>query len=172
MLERRLALGFLGLASPTLLLAFVTGGRWAELAFLVIAAIFPVALITVGITSPRRKAPASEVGTGPLRSVLLALLVILLACFLGMWRWRGGDAPFVLGLPLTAAIQVYGLALLPMPLVALAYALTFDRFGLDEEDLRELGRRFGGDSVPESAHDGGTENAGTKNAGTENGGAQ
>lgn len=142
MLERKIALVFLGLASPVLLVAFVFGGAWAEMAFLLITAAFPVALITVGLTSPKKRRAE---GTGPLRFVLLALFVILASCFLGMWLWRGSDQPWVLGLPLTAAIQVYGLLLLPMPLVTLAYALTFDRFGLDEEDLRRLGSRFGGD---------------------------
>ena len=144
MLERKISLVFLGLASPVLLVAFLVGGPWAEQTFLVINAAFPVALITIGITSPR--SGGKPVETGPLRWVLLALLVILEAGFLALGHWRGADGPWFLGLPLTAAIQVYGLLLLPLPLVTLAYALTFDRFGLDEADLRELGRRFGGGS--------------------------
>ena len=49
-----------------------------------------------------------------------------------------------LGLPPRAAIVVYGVGLLPFLVLPLAYALTFERQGLDPEDwtrLREMSER-------------------------------
>jgi len=51
------------------------------------------------------------------------------------------DGPWFGGLPGAAAIQLYGLFLAPLLLVALTYALTFDRFGIREEDLERLAAR-------------------------------
>lgn len=44
----------------------------------------------------------------------------------------------VLGLPLRAAVLLYGIGLLPAILVPLAYALTFDELTLSEEDLERV----------------------------------
>lgn len=108
-----------------------------EILFALVAAAWPVAFIALGADRPG--------GLGPLRWVLLALLAILLASVGGLLAARGGvrEDPWVLGLPLATAIEVYGIFLLPLPLVSFAYALTFDRFGLDEAELAELRRRFG-----------------------------
>ncbi|MFW6192358.1 MAG: hypothetical protein ACOC83_02640 [Gemmatimonadota bacterium] len=69
-----------------------------------------------------------------------------------------------LGLPPRAAVVLYGIGLLPFLVVPLAYALTFDRMTLDEEDwerIRAAGERrrddVRGDRAPESA---GTTSAG------------
>ncbi len=59
-------------------------------------------------------------------------------------RGRVLEAPWAAGLPLAAAIQLYGMWLAPLALVALAYALTFESFALRGEDLERLRRRFGG----------------------------
>ena len=77
---------------------------------------------------------------GPLGIPLLALLVFLEACTIGMLVLRGHvtDGPWFGGLPLAAAIQLYGLFLTPLLLVALAYALTFDKFEMTEDDLERL----------------------------------
>jgi hypothetical protein len=55
-------------------------------------------------------------------------------------RGRVLDGPWFGGLPLAAAIQLYGVWLAPLLLVALVYALTFDRFALRQEDLDRLGQ--------------------------------
>nr|MCU0636746.1 hypothetical protein [Gemmatimonadaceae bacterium] len=39
------------------------------------------------------------------------------------------------GLPLRAAIVVYGIGLLPLVVLPVAYALTFDRITLSDDDL-------------------------------------
>ncbi|HEX2093359.1 MAG TPA: hypothetical protein VHG28_13220 [Longimicrobiaceae bacterium] len=50
------------------------------------------------------------------------------------------DAPLLLGLPLRAAIVLLGVGLLPLFLLPLAYALTFDEMTLSEADLERVRR--------------------------------
>ena len=50
---------------------------------------------------------------------------------------------------MAGAIQFYVVFLLPYLLVSLAYALTFERFGLRQKDLDSLRKRFPRDE-PES----------------------
>ncbi len=59
-------------------------------------------------------------------------------------EWPGG--PSIGGLPLRAAIIVYGIGLVPIGILPIAYALTFETQTLDENDVnraRELGLAFG-----------------------------
>lgn len=129
---RRAALLYLGVASPVVVLTFVVGGAFSEALFTVLTMAFPVALIIVGI--------AGRHDLGPLTMPLLALLVILEGAGLLMLAFRGRvlDGPWIGGLPLAAGIQLYVLFLGPLLLVALAYAFTFDRFGVRDEDLQRL----------------------------------
>lgn len=133
---RSVPLAFLAIAPVVLLLGAVWAHPATELASLVVVAAFPVALMALG---------ASRAGRlGPLRLPLLLLLVFLVACMLGMWALRDRvlDAPWVAGLPLATAIQLYGIGLVPLPFVCLAYALSFDERGLRRDQLEELRRRF------------------------------
>jgi hypothetical protein len=129
---RRAALLYLALASPLVLLTFVFKGVVPEILFTALAMAFPVALIIVGVTG--RRAP------GPLTIPLLGLLVILEGSGLVMLAFRGRvlDGPWLGGLPLAAGVQLYVLFLGPLLLVALAYAFTFERFGIRDEDLQRL----------------------------------
>jgi hypothetical protein len=129
---RRLAIVFLGFSSPLLLVTSVLGGAWAEVVFVLVVMAFPVALIVFAV--------AHREGIGPLALPLLVLLLILEGCGVALLLLRGHviDGPWLGGLPLAAAIQLWGLFLAPLLLVALAYALTFDQFGIREEDLRRL----------------------------------
>ncbi len=103
--------------------------------FALLATAFPVALIAL--------AGGRSAGLGRLRLPLIVLVLFLEGCVIAMLALRGNaDAPWLGGLPLAATIQVYGIFLLPLPLVALTYALTFDRLGLRRQDLEELRRRF------------------------------
>lgn len=140
-MARRAALFFLACSSPALLLAFATGTPAGDVAFALLGTAFPVALIALG--AQRRGS------LGPLLWPLVALLLILEAAFVVMLALRGGvlTSPWVGGLPLATAVQFYGLFLLPLVLVSLAYAWTFERFGLRQEDLDELRRRFGSDAA-------------------------
>ena len=138
MMTRRAILAFLAVSSPLILLTFVVGGPVAEVLFGLLSVLFPVALIALG---------AQRGGSlGPLLWPLAALAAILAGCVAAMLLLRGRilDAPWLGGLPLATAVQVYGVFLLPLGLVSFAYAWTFDRFGLRQEDLDELRRRFEG----------------------------
>jgi hypothetical protein len=106
----------------------------SELLFSLLAVLFPVVLIVVGATRKGR--------LGPTAAPLACLAVILVSCVVGMLILRGRtvDGPWFGGLPLAAALQIYGVWLGPLGLVALAYALTFDGFGLRESDLESLRR--------------------------------
>ncbi len=131
-MARKLSLAFLAIASPVMLLLFLVPWSWSEVVFTVLVMGYPVALIAVAVG--RRN------GVGPLALPLLALLVFLEACAIGMLLLRGHvtDAPWLGGLPLAASIQLYGLFLTPLLVVALTYALTFDRFEMKQEDLDRL----------------------------------
>lgn len=135
-MAKRAALLFLAVASPLFLLAFLLGTASGEVLFAVLAMAFPVALIALG--GQRRG------HLGRLFWPLAALLLILEACVVLMLAQRGQilDATWLGGLPLAAAVQVYGLFLAPLLLVSFAYAWTFDDHGLRQEDLDELRRRF------------------------------
>jgi hypothetical protein len=58
---------------------------------------------------------------------------------------EAAGARLVLGLPLRAAVVLYGVGLCPLLVLPLTYALTFDELTLRDEDLarvRELGRQY------------------------------
>jgi hypothetical protein len=131
-MARRIALLFLAIASPLLLALFLMPWPWAETLFSLLVMAYPVALIVVAVA---RKGRLGLVGLP-----LIGLLLFLEACALGMLVLRGRvlDGPWFGGLPLAAAIQLYGLWLVPLLLVALAYGLTFDRFELRQEDIDRL----------------------------------
>ena len=131
-MARRIALLFLAVASPLLLALFLMPWPFAEVLFSVLVMAYPVALIVVAVAREGRR--------GPVVWFLIGLLLFLEACAIGMFMLRGRvlDGPWFGGLPLAAAIQLYGLWLVPLLLVALAYGLTFDRFELRQEDLDRL----------------------------------
>ena len=150
-MARRVALASIGLSSVLLLIFCVVGGSkgpgsgltWSELGFAVVAAAFPVALMLLGVARPGGRAAAA----GP----ILLLLILLEAGMAGMLFFRGQVAtgPWALGLPLAASIQIYGILIAPLALVALGYALTFGELEVSERDLERL-RRAGSGSSPGS----------------------
>lgn len=144
-MARRLALLFLAVASPLILVLFALPWSGAQALFAVLVMAYPVALIVLAVSRDGR--------VGVLALPLLLLLVLLEVCTIAMLalRERVMDAPWVAGLPLAAAIQLYGVWLAPLLLVALAYALTFDRYEMRQEDLDRLlasTKRRGGEDRP------------------------
>jgi len=145
------ALGFLAAGAPALLVASLLPGRGAAWVFTLVAGAFPVALMALGAVrrGPGPGEPAGRPG-GP-AWVLLALLVVLVGTSAGILVLAGGPAgpapapasAGLAGLPFATVIQVVGLWLLPLPLAALGYALTFGRAGVTGEDLARLRRRAG-----------------------------
>jgi hypothetical protein len=131
-MARTISLWFLAVASPLLLVLFTVPVPGAEELFAVLVMVYPVALIVLAVARNGR--------VGVLAIPLGVLLVFLVACAVAMLALRGQvlTAPWLGGLPLGAAVQLYGVWLAPLLLVALAYALTFDRFELRQEDLDRL----------------------------------
>ena len=128
-MARRIALLFLSVASPLILVLFLLQSPVAEILFALLVMAYPVALIIVAVGRGKR--------CGRLIMILLLLGVFLEACAVGMLLLRNHvvDAPWIGGLPMAAAIQLYGLWLGPLLLVTLVYALSFDGFELRQEDL-------------------------------------
>lgn len=129
---KKVALLFAGLSAPAIFLTFFFDSGLAGWVFALLATAFPFVLIVLGACRDGR--------LGPLALPLLAVFVLIEGSVVVMLAMRGQvlTAPWVGGLPLTAAVMIYGAFLAPLPLVALAYALTFDRFELRDEDLAKL----------------------------------
>lgn len=70
-----------------------------------------------------------------------AMFVMVLGSFwlaLGMPANEGAGGPLLLGLPRRTAIVLYGVGALPMFLLPLVYAWTFESSTLSEEDIRRV----------------------------------
>lgn len=85
-------------------------------------------------------------GVGALALPFAFVIVTLTVGFclaLGLPANEGRDSTLWLGLPLRAAVVVYGIGLLPVVVLPVAYALTFGTQTLTAEDVervREMGR--------------------------------
>jgi hypothetical protein len=85
-------------------------------------------------------------GIGPLKypfAFVVAVLAIGFCAALALPATEGPLSKLWLGLPARAAIVIYGIGLLPIIVLPVAYALTFETQTLNAEDVervRELGR--------------------------------
>ena len=123
--------------------AFLPAGSplWAPW---ILALAIPVVTTAVMVIGARRAgAPVGRLG------LLFVLVGVLLAAgFSFALVFAGEPAPgdrLWLGLPLGAAIVVYGVGLLPIGLLPVAYAMTFRSQTLEEADadrVRQLGAEF------------------------------
>ena len=129
---KKAALLFVGLSAPAILLTFLFESSFSGWVFALLGTALPLVLIVLGASRDGR--------LGPLLVPLLAVFVLIEGSVVAMLALRGQvlTTPWVGGLPLATAIMLYVAFLAPLPLVALAYALTFDRFALREEDLQRL----------------------------------
>jgi hypothetical protein len=91
-------------------------------------------------------AARSNRGIGPLKLPFLFTVAILAAGFcaaLALSPNETATSHLWLGLPIRAAIVIYGVGLLPIVVLPIAYAVTFETQTLSAEDVervRELGR--------------------------------
>ena len=131
-MAQRLALALLAAAAALILVFTLRGGEPGAIGFVVLAAAFPFALMVLGATRRGRLGPAAA-------PIALALVIIELS-LLGMLAFRGRvvDGPWLGGLPLAAALQIYCVFLLPLAVIALGFALTFRRFEVADKDLERL----------------------------------
>ena len=130
-LVQRLALAVLALAAPATLFAFCiesAAGPWIAA---VAGTAFPIALMALGVPRERR-----------LRGPLLILWLVLTAGLLAVMALPDGG-PDVLGLPAATAILIFILVPVPLAIVGIAYAATFDVED-DLERIRRLAKKDGG----------------------------
>jgi hypothetical protein len=136
--------------------AFLPGGApgWAPWAFVLGIACLLVAVMTLGALRPGKR-------MGPIVVPFALIWLILVGGFAAVLLLPpdppGGALLF--GLPTRAAIVLYGIGLLPVLILPLVYALTFDAVTLNEADLervREAGRAW---KAMKSESEGGTGSA-------------
>ncbi len=137
--------GLLGFFVATLLIAiaygsaFVPAGTpsWAPWLMAVGTALAMVSAMMFGASRADR-------ALGPLAWVFGAAFIVIAGGFclaLGLTPPAGGE-PVWLGLPRRAAILIYGIGLLPVFLLPVAYAMTFDRVTLSDADLATFRARL------------------------------
>ena len=133
-MSQRLALAFLAAAASLILLFCLSGGGAAAIGFTLVAGAFPFALMALGA---RR---GGGLGAAALPVGLLLVMVELSLAGMLLLSGRVLDGPWLAGLPLAAAFQIYGIFLLPLAVTALGFALTFRRFDVAEQDIERLRR--------------------------------
>jgi len=111
--------------APWLLLVGMTGTVWA--------------LLVLGAIRGGRIG-ALALPFGFLALVLLGGFGVALRMGPGGGGWAA-DAPLILGLPAGGALVLLGVGFLPLLVLPLAYAATFDRLGLDEAGVADLVER-------------------------------
>lgn len=118
--------------------AFLPGGApvIATLAFAIATAAVMTAIIVLG--AARKRAPLG--GLAWVFAFTFAVLAIGFVAALMQPDVR--VQPFWAGLPRGAAIILYIVGLLPMAVLPVAYALTFERTTLNEDELAELRSRL------------------------------
>lgn len=141
-MTKRLAIGTTVFATVCIAVAygsaFVPGGtRWGAWLMVLGLATMVVSLMVLGAAGRRG-------GVGRIAVPLAFTFAVILFGFGAalVLPAESAGARLLLGLPVRAAIVVYGIGLLPMVVLPLTYAFTFDDMTLSEEDLarvRELG---------------------------------
>jgi len=115
-------------------LAFVPGastvGAWLMALGL---ATMIVSLMTLGAVRAGRS-------LGALRLPLLITFVAIAGSFIAALSLpaEGAGSAVVLGFPLRAAIVIYGVGLVPLVMLPVVYAMTFDEMTLSEDDLARV----------------------------------
>jgi hypothetical protein len=112
--------------------AFVVAGgaSWSVPVFLLGVSLATGAMMAIGATRDGR--------LGVLWVPILLTVAIVIGGLLLAWSLPGDAEPLWFGLPRRAAIVLYGVGLLPMFVLPLAYALTFDRVTLRAEDIARV----------------------------------
>lgn len=141
-MARRLAVA--ALFTGTLLIgaayasAFADGGAppWGAWCMALGVAVMMVAAMLLGAARP-------GVRLGGLWAVFALTFALIAGCFAAALLLPPDTAAsaLVLGLPRRAAILLYGVGLLPIFLLPVAYAVTFDRVTLSEADLARVRER-------------------------------
>jgi hypothetical protein len=116
--------------------AFLPGGApgWASWSMVVGIALLFTGTMALGAARPGRR-------LGPMVWALAFAFVVLVGCFGAALALPSGEGPgsrLLLGLPLRAALVVYGIGWLPVLVLPVVYARTFRNLTLDESDLERI----------------------------------
>jgi hypothetical protein len=149
----RIAVSALTLATVTIAIAYASAfradgaPRWASWAMALAVPLALVATMTLG-AARRGRLPAGTLAAFALVGVLLAGGFSLA---LALPDDLGAAEPLWLGLPRRAAVIVYGVGLLPVVVLPVVYALTFDAQTLRPEDQERV--EAAGRARTAAAHD-------------------
>ena len=116
--------------------AFLPGGapRWAPWSMVLGIALMCTGSMALGAARPGRR-------LGPMVWALAFVFAVLVGCFgyaLAMPATEGPGTRLLLGLPLRAAVVIYGIAWLPALVLPAVYARTFRLLILDESDIERI----------------------------------
>ncbi len=120
--------------------AFKTGGAPAWAPWLLAFGI-PIALVAVMVMGAARDRGGIKKLAIPFAFVGI-LLTLGFCLALGLPANESAQSSLILGLPLRAAIVIYGVGLIPTVVLPVAYALTFETQTLNAEDLEKV-RKLG-----------------------------
>ena len=115
---------------------------WTAWAIMIGTSTIMLAMTVLGAARGKR-------GVGRLAVPLASMFVVLLVGFGAALMMPAEDAgsPLWFGLPPRAAVILYGVGILPLFVLPIAYAMTFETMTLDEADLervRQMKRSGGG----------------------------
>lgn len=137
-MTRRVAIGATFCATcgiaAAYLSAFLPGGtEWGAWCMVAGLATMVVSLMVLGAV--RRNGGAGRI------AIPLAITFVVIVAGFGaalLLPREGSGSRVVLGLPVRAALVLYGIGLVPLIVLPLAYARTFDDMTLREEDLARV----------------------------------
>jgi hypothetical protein len=136
---KRVSVGALALSTAAIAVSYASAFRpggapvWAAWLLAMALATSMVALMALGASRPGR-------GVGRLAPALVVAFVLIAGAFalaLALPPEMAGDALW-LGLPRRAAVLLYGIGLLPLFVLPLAYAWSFETHTLSEADLERV----------------------------------
>lgn len=106
---------------------------WTAWALMIGTSTIMLATTVLGAARSRR-------GIGRLAIPLAAMFVVLLVGFSAalLMPTESVGSPLWFGLPARAAVVLYGVGVLPLFVLPIAYAMTFETLTLDEADLERI----------------------------------
>lgn len=138
-MTRSIALGALVISSVLVAAAYVAAivstpaPAWAPWALMIGTATVMLATMVLGASRPRG-------GVGKLAVPFVAMFAVLVVGFgaVLLMPAESAGSPLWFGLPPRAAVVLYGIGALPLFVLPIAYALTFDSLTLSDADLARV----------------------------------
>ncbi len=129
-MAKRLALGYLAVASVAILTLFMAGPHPVSWLLAPVVMGLPVSLVSLAVSREGR--------LGRLRTPLAILFVLLQLGAAGILVFDGSGVNGVFGLPLSLHFLLLFIWLGPLLVTTLSYAWLFSELGIDESLLRRI----------------------------------